>query len=63
MQNVTALVRNISNIAGSVLRVVWKGMVKNLNKKKKVDWKRWIPFYIMGLPGMIYLIGKRMEQF
>lgn len=38
------------------MRVVWKGMVKNLNKKKKVDWKRWIPFYIMGLPGMIYLI-------
>ena len=25
-------------------------------KKKKIDWKHWIPFYIMGIPGFIYLI-------
>lgn len=24
--------------------------------KKKADWKRWIPFYLMGVPGFIYLI-------
>ncbi len=29
-------------------------MVKNM--KKKTDLKRWIPFYLMGLPGIIYLI-------
>lgn len=28
----------------------------NREKKKKFDWKHWIPFYIMGLPGFIYLL-------
>lgn len=27
-----------------------------MKTKKKTDWKRWIPFYIMGLPGILYLI-------
>lgn len=25
-------------------------------KKKKTDWKHWLPFYLMGVPGFIYLI-------
>ncbi|WP_099467211.1 ABC transporter permease [Konateibacter massiliensis] len=25
------------------------------NTKKKINWKRWIPFYLMGVPGFIYL--------
>ena len=27
----------------------------NQEKKKKRSLKQWIPFYIMGLPGLIYL--------
>lgn len=25
-------------------------------KKKKIEWKHWLPFYIMGLPGLVYMI-------
>ena len=25
-------------------------------KKKRTDWKHWLPFYLMGLPGFAYLI-------
>lgn len=28
----------------------------NRAKKKKIDWKHWIPFYLMGIPGFIYLL-------
>lgn len=28
----------------------------NRAKKKKVSWKHWLPFYLMGLPGFVYLI-------
>lgn len=27
-----------------------------VKRKIKIQWKRWIPFYMMGLPGFIYLI-------
>ena len=26
-----------------------------MEKKKKIRWKKWIPIFIMGLPGFIYL--------
>lgn len=26
-----------------------------VGQKKKIRWKQWIPFYIMGLPGLLYL--------
>lgn len=29
--------------------------VKTVGTKKKTNWKTWIPFYLMGLPGLIYL--------
>ena len=25
-------------------------------KKKKINWKHWLPFYIMFIPGLIYMI-------
>lgn len=28
----------------------------NTAKKKKTDWKHWLPFYLMGVPGFIYLL-------
>lgn len=28
----------------------------NKMKKKKIDWKHWLPFYLMGVPGFIYLL-------
>ncbi len=28
----------------------------NRAKKKKTDWKHWLPFYLMGVPGFIYLL-------
>lgn len=28
----------------------------NMVKKKKTDWKHWLPFYLMGVPGFIYLL-------
>lgn len=28
----------------------------NRAKKKKIDWKHWIPFYLMGIPGFVYLL-------
>lgn len=31
-------------------------MSANLKKKKKANWKHWIPFYIMFLPGFAYLL-------
>lgn len=29
--------------------------MKPAKKKKKTNWKHWLPFYLMGLPGFIYL--------
>jgi len=31
-------------------------MSANIKKKKKTNWKHWIPFYIMFLPGFAYLL-------
>ena len=28
----------------------------NTAKNKKTDWKHWLPFYLMGVPGFIYLL-------
>ena len=30
-------------------------MKQDGRKKRKINWKQWIPFYIMGLPGLAYL--------
>ena len=33
-----------------------RGIAMKKEKKKKIDWKHWIPFYVMGVPGFIYLL-------
>ncbi len=30
-------------------------MIKEVSRKKKIKWKHWIPFYLMGIPGLLYL--------
>lgn len=32
-----------------------RSSVKAVGTKKKTNWKTWIPFYLMGLPGLVYL--------
>ena len=34
---------------------------KPVKEKKKIRWKQWIPFYIMGLPGLIYIFINNFE--
>lgn len=30
--------------------------MKTNQPKKKIEWKHWLPFYLMGLPGLIYML-------